>query len=156
MTTRFLPAVLALLPLATSLSAQQVSNLTGTWKLNVEKSRWGNMRKPVSGMIRIEHNEPALKYTGTLVDAEQNTRTFDFDGAIDGKEYAVRRAYGDGHLAVRRINTRTTASVFRSNDGSYEQTATTTVSRDGGVLTRKLSRKGSEGDAAWTEVYDKR
>ena len=46
--------------------AQEVPNLSGTWHLNVQKSSWGKHAKPTSGIVMIEHHEPALKYSGNV------------------------------------------------------------------------------------------
>lgn len=138
-------------------SLAQVANLSGTWDLNVGKSNWGKLQKPLAITVTIEHREPALKYTGTIVySAGEDTRTFGFEGAIDGKEYPITRSFGSGKIRIRRLDPRTTESVFRSDDGLWEEYARTSISADGKTLRREIRRKGPEGEMRWTEVYDKR
>jgi hypothetical protein len=135
--------------------AAQIPDLTGTWKLNVAKSSWGKKQKPSSVLVVVEHNEPALKYHGTVVDAHGDGRHFDFSGAIDGREHPVSGQYGEGKTTIRRVDSNTTTSRFQSNDGLIVETARTILSRDGKVLTRQLRLKDPNGEISWTEIYEK-
>ena len=96
-------AVIAWLALSTGICAAQTPNLTGTWKLNIEKSRWGKRPKPVSVLLDIEHKEPMVKYAGRVVDAREETREFNFSGTIDGKEYPATTPYGEGKVRPHRV-----------------------------------------------------
>ena len=96
----FVPAILLM---GLGLSLDQAGNLTGTWQLNVEKSHWGEMRRPTSVVIVIDHNEPTLHYSGSIVYANEDTRDFAFDGAIDGKAYPMTRSFGKGKAVLRRV-----------------------------------------------------
>ena len=150
-------AVVAVTAVALVTAAEQVVDLSGAWHLNVEKSRWGKHPKPHSVVVNIVHNEPALKYSGIAVAANgEDTREFSFEGAIDGKEYLITGAFGEGKIAIRRVSPTTTASVFKSNDGNVVETATTTVSADGRTLRREIKVKGPEGEMSWTEIYERR
>lgn len=157
MTLRLATAALGLAALSTSICSAQVADLTGAWYLNVEKSKWGDVQKPVSILVTVNHKEPEIKYSGTMVYAGgEDTRTFAFSGAIDGKEYPMTRSFGDGKVSTTRVNPRTTASVFRSNDGRWEENIRTTISRDGKEMRRSIHRKGPEGELEWTEVYERK
>ena len=134
--------------------AAAVPNLTGTWKLNVEKSNWGKKEKPTSVIVQIEHNEPAWKYTGAITLPNSEEKTFAFDGATDGKERDATSAYGPGKMTIRRVNRFTITSTFRTNDGRYTETANTN-STDGRVLTRRMHLKSPDGDVSWVEIYEK-
>lgn len=150
-----------LLAAAWQLTAAQVPDLSGTWQLNVAKSHWAKHPKPASGMIKIEHHEPELKYSGTVifptgVTGGEHARTFAFQGAIDGKEYPVTGTLGEGRMEFHRVNPAVVTSRFESNDGGLMQTARTTLSADGRTLVRDIHAKGPQGDESWTEVYDRR
>lgn len=132
-----------------------VPNLTGTWNLNVAKSSWGKKAKPQSVVVNVTHTEPQLKYSGTSTDANGNPSAFDVETTIDGQEHPVKTSYGPGKMVLKRVNPYTISSEFRSDDGKVSESATTTVSRDGRTLTRRMHTKGPEGEATWTEVYDK-
>lgn len=148
--------LLAWTALSLAVCAAPVPNLSGTWVLNIEKSRWGKKPKPQSVVVVIEHNEPALKYTGTVVDANGDSRHFTVEGLIDGKEYPVAGDHGEGTIVLRRLNATTTSHELRSNDGRFVETATSRLSLDGKVLTRRLRQRSPEATLSWTEVYEKR
>ena len=145
-----------LLGLTCSVCAGQDLTFGGSWHLNVEKSRWGSATKPFSVSIVIEHREPVIEYHGTVTYANEETRVFGFSGAFDGKPYRMTRSYGDGEIILKRVDGYTFDSTFRSDDGSYTETARTSLSRDGKLLTRKLTVKSPEGKKSWTEIYEKR
>jgi hypothetical protein len=138
---------------ASVLLAADAANLTGTWHLNVEKSKWGRKPKPQSAEVTVEHAEPRLHYKGTVVTGlNGESRSFEFTGAIDGKEYP----FGDGKITVKRVDARTTAAEYKSSDGRTVDRTRTTISEDGRTLTRQISSRGPQGNLSWTEVYEKR
>ena len=148
-------AVISSLAFATGICPAQTPSLAGTWKLNVEKSRWGARPKPVSVVVNIEHSEPSVKYSGRVVDAREELREFSFSGTIDGKEYPATMSGGEGKVVLRRVNRRTISAELTSNDGKSIQGITTTVSPDGRVLTRRLRLRSPDSAASWTEIYEK-
>lgn len=156
MTMHVRRALLVLITLAVVFCAAQVTNLTGTWRLNLTKSAWAKKQKPTSIVLNIQHDEPTLQYTGTLVDAHGDGRDFQFQGTLDGKEYPFTGPYGAGRIAFRRVDASTTVSTFRSNDGLIVEESRTGLSRNGKVLTHRVSLRDPNGELTWTEVYDKR
>lgn len=135
--------------------AADVANMSGTWNLNVAKSTWGKKVQPLSVVIKIDHNEPKLHYTGSAKVPDSDERTFEFDGAVDGKEYPTVSAYGPAKVAYKRVNPYTTSSVLKSDDGKFTETATTVIDRDGKTLTRRMQMAGPDGRSVWTEIYSK-
>ncbi len=154
MSTRNWFAVLAfsLLPAC----AADIPDLGGVWKLNVEKSTWGKMARPVSVVLEINHNQLSLTYSGLVTYANEESREFGFAGAIDGNEYPMVRSFGQGKCAFRRLGLNSVESVFHSDDGLYTETSRMVVSRDGRTMTRYMYLKSPEGDRNWTEVYERR
>jgi hypothetical protein len=150
---RLVPVVLSL---GLGLALGQPANLTGTWHLNTEKSRWGQMRKPMSVVLTIDHKEPVFRYTGSILYANEDTREFGFEGAIDGKEYPMTRSVGRGKVTLRRAGPNRFDSTFQTDDGVSMETAVNTLSRDGRTLTRELRLRTLEGTKSWTEVYERR
>ena len=148
--------IVGLLLYAPALCRAQAQSLSGVWKLNVEKSSWGVAGKPVSIMIVIEHREPMLRYQGNVIYPNDETREFSFEGAMDGNPYPNTRSYGAGVITIKRINATTIESVFRTEDGSYVETARTKLSANGRWLTRMLTVKTPTGPQSWTEVYERR
>jgi hypothetical protein len=136
--------------------AGQSQIFSGNWRLNVEKSRWGQATKPISVVIVIDHREPAIQYYGAVLYVNEDTRAFGFAGAFDGKPYKMSRSFGDGMITLRRVDELTFESTFRTDDSLYTETARTSISRDGKTLTRKLTVRAPDGSKSWVEVYDKR
>ena len=147
--------VLAYVPIALGLYAQQPGSLTGSWYLNVDKSEWGSAKKPQSVVLRIEHAEPALRYSGSVTYLNEDVRDFTFDGAIDGKAYSMTRSYGAGTVVLRRIDAATFESVFRTDDKTYVETVRTTLLRSGRDLTRRVHLETPQGSTSWTEIYER-
>ena len=143
-------------PSAGRIPAGTGPNFTGTWSLNIGKSSWGKKAKPQSVVVNVEQSHPELKYSGTTTDTDGSQTTFDLDAAIDARQHSVKTSYGPGKITLKRLNAYTVASDFHSDDGKFTESATTAVSRDGRTLTRRMRTKGPDGDASWTEVYDRK
>lgn len=137
--------------------ADNVASMSGTWNLKVDKSSWGKKAPPKSVSVKIDHQEPSLKYNGVVdVDEQGGGRAFEFSGALDGKEYPIKDDnIGEGKITFKRINARTTESVAKSTDGKIVESSRTTVSKDGKTMTRHVTVKSPEQTLSWTEVYEK-
>jgi hypothetical protein len=144
--------------LALTLSAAEVANMSGAWKLNVKKSKFDKNAAPLNVMLTIQHQEPALKYSGTVQGSQEgHPDTFEFNGAIDEKIYPVKENAGTGRtIKFKRVNDRTVES-WSSDANNMEEYARTTVQRDGKTMVREMTVKDKSGQTkrTWTEVYDK-
>lgn len=143
------------LTLAWGVCAAQTASFSGNWRLNVSKSRWGSVQKPLSVTLYVEHREPVLEYRGQVIYANEDTRDFAFTGQFDGKEYAMVRSVGAGTITLTRVDAFTFDSVFRTDDHTCVETARTSISRDGRTLTRRLRLQTPQGTKSWTEVYER-
>jgi hypothetical protein len=147
--------VLSLL-IASGIALAEVANMTGTWTLNMDRSRFGDNPRPSNVVLTVQHNEPALKYSGTVNHpSEGQIIDFNFDGAIDGKPYAIKEDRGDRQATFRRVNDRVVESVSKWSDG--ELRSRMTVSEDGRTLERRMEFRDREGKKRnWTEIYEKK
>jgi hypothetical protein len=146
---------LLLLSVAGAAAFEGPANMSGTWKLNVAKSKWHGKPAPHTVEFTILHNEPSLKYTGHVSDFDEAETTFTFDGAIDGKEYPVKVEKAEQYMSFKRLSPYTVSSALRTADGKSSESATTTISMDGKALVRNITRKGPDGSKTWVEAYDK-
>lgn len=149
-------ALICLVLLHAVATPADIANMSGVWKLNVKKSKYEKNAAPLNVELRIEHNEPALKYAGTVQrNQESSPDTFEFEGAIDEKIYPVKENNKQGRtIKFARQSPRTVESW--SSDNTMEEHALTTVSSNGRTLTRKMHVKQKDGKRrGWTEVYDK-
>lgn len=144
---------LAVLSLSVSTAAGAVASLSGNWRLNLERSSWGTRPKPISVTLSVDHNEPVLTYSGVVVYSGEDARPFTFAGSIDGQTYPMDRSFGAGTAVVRRINALTIESVFRTPDGRCRETARTSITADGKVLTRRIRMETDGVVSVSTEVY---
>ena len=147
------PALLILAALC--VGCAPVHDMSGNWKLNVEKSDWQGVRRPLSVVVIVEHREPMLKYSGWVTYPDNPPRGFSFDGAIDGKPHSALRSYGPGSSQIRRLGGLAVESDFRSDDGKFREAAKTILSADGKQMTRRLHLNGPSGREDWTEIYEK-
>ena len=64
--------------------------MSGTWKLNVDKSKLGKHAPPSSLQVVIEHHDPKLKYMGRVYNPSgEGDSEFTFDG-IPGLSREIR------------------------------------------------------------------
>ena len=149
---------LALAFTVSTATAADVANMSGDWKLNVSKSKFDKNAAPLNVLIKVQHQEPALKYSGTVVGSQEaHPDTFEFDGAIDEKIYPVKENTKTGRtIKFKRVNDRTVES-WSSDTTGMEEYAKTSISSDGKTMTREMTvkDKNSQTKRTWTEFYDK-
>jgi hypothetical protein len=133
--------------------------MSGTWALNVKRSNWGDKPSPVRVDIVIEHREPAFKYSGSSqAPDERDASTFEFNGAIDDKEYPViENGKSTRKAKFKRTADNTVEAVYFGPDGKQAESTRTTLSRDGKTLVRQVRIKLPDGRiSSWSEVYEKK
>jgi hypothetical protein len=142
--------------MAAGLVFAEAANMSGTWALNIERSRFGDNPHPSNVVLTIQHNEPALKYSGTVNHPnEGHIIDFQFDGAIDGKTYTVKEDRGDRQTVFRRVNDRAVESDSKWTDGELKSRIT--ISQDGRTLERRMEFRDRAGKKRnWTEIYEKK
>jgi len=133
----------------------QAQDMSGTWKLNGDKSDWRDVRRPLSVVVTVEHREPILKYSGWVTYPDVPPRGFSFDGAIDDKPHQALGSYGPGVSHMKRLRWDSVESDFSSDDGRFREGAKTIVSADGKQMIRRLHLNSPNGREDWTEVYEK-
>lgn len=139
-----------------AIAMAEVANMSGTWVLNVERSRFGKNPHPSNVALSVQHNEPAFKYTGTVNQpGEGHIIDFNFDGTIDGKEHTVKDDRGERQTMFRRVSDRAVESHSRWSEGELKSTIT--ISSDGRTLERRMEFKDREGKKRdWVEIYEKK
>lgn len=147
---------LAFLLMMATMAVAEVANMSGTWMLNLERSRFGDNPRPGNVTLTVQHDEPKLKYDGTVNHAsEGHVIDFRFDGAVDGKPYVVKEDRSDRTITFKRVNDRTVASDSKWSDGQLHTTIT--ISSDGRTMERKMDFKDRMGKhREWVEIYEKK
>jgi hypothetical protein len=155
----FVITLLAVAAAPRVVTAQTKPNFTGTWKMNLEKSKSSD-GKPITYYSEftheIEHQEPKLRIKETIKSAE-GTRTVDWNVTTDGKEYDTKveaspakvSARWDGDRLVQRIQ-------WTENGGEFRVTRTSTLSTDGRTITADWEfTDASGGQVRATEIWEK-
>ena len=139
--------------------AADVANMSGTWVLNLKRSKFDSkMTSPGTVILEIQHNEPSLKYSGTVSRAgEKEPTKFEYSGAIDGKQYQAKEDQNTRTIVFRRRTQRSVESHSTLQDGKSKEYALITMSRDGKTLNRQIKFTDPNGAVRqWTEVYEKK
>ena len=158
----FLPMIVFALA-ASVAPAQDKTNFSGTWKLNVEKSEFGPIPAPSTATQLIEQKDSDFKCTyDTATDEGKDHAVLTF--AADGKEVTVPADSPNAHQGQFNPQTIkadwdgpclivTETGVYSGMDVHSKRTYS--LSADGKVLTIALHLTLSMGDLDLKWVYDK-
>jgi hypothetical protein len=147
--------VLAVGGASVALAATAADPAVGSWKLNVEKSKFS-----ASGALKSEtrtyvQTDDGLKLTFTGVAADGSTVSGESTYKYDGKDYPISGSNDYDALAVTRVNSHTATSV-QKKAGKKVGTTTRTVSKDGMTMTLTHKGKNAKGEVDnSTLVFDK-
>jgi hypothetical protein len=132
---------------AMSVVASAADNSLGTWKRNVEKSKYNppapNPLKSLT-MVREASGNDGVKVTNTGVREDGTPVTWSYTAKYDGKEVPVTGNAPFDRIAIKKVNDNTFTSVLRKTDGKYHMTGRTVISKDGKTST--LTSKGTNAD----------
>jgi hypothetical protein len=143
------------LPLLFTDQATAQTNRVGTWKLNVEKSKFqGTARKSETRTYALAA-DGAITLTANTVFADGSTDVSSYTAKDDGKDYPYKGRNGDT-ISIKSTDAYTTASTVKKG-GKVSQTTIGTLSKDGKTLT--LVTNGTDlttgKPVSNTRVYDK-
>jgi hypothetical protein len=146
----FLLAILAL-----TAFAQQKTDFSGTWKLNVSKSDFGPLPAPTARTDVITQKEPMLTDVVSAETADGKlayTVNYSTDGQettnhIGEREQKSTAKWDGANLVIH--------SKFNFNDMAIDATATWTISADGKTLTISAHFVASMGEADQKFIYEK-
>jgi len=148
--TVILVAVLALAVIAWGADTN-----VGTWKLNLDKSKYRPGPAPKSATLTIEAQDGGIKYASHGESAEGSPTHIEFTATYDGKDNPVTGSPDFNSIALKRIDAHTVESTTKK-DGTVMLTSRTVVSHDG--KTRTLTSKGRNAagqDVNNVVVYDR-
>lgn len=146
--------ILLALPLVSSL-AQQKPDFSGTWKLNVAKSEFGQFPGPVSRTDVITHKEPSLSNNVTAEGA-QGKQQYTVSYTTDGKEALNKIGPREVKSTLKWVGSNLViSSKFNYNDMDVNSEATWSLSADGKTLTISAHFVSSMGEADQKFVFEK-
>jgi hypothetical protein len=141
---------------ATAVSAATTADAAiGTWKLNIDKSKFGAGPAFKSQTRTYATADDGIKLTFSGVTADGASFSGESTYKFDGKDYPVTGVPTFDALAVTRVDSRTVKSK-QKKAGKIVGSTLRTVSKDGKTLT--LVGKGTTADGTAYEqtlIYDK-
>jgi len=136
-------------------AAFAADNTLGTWKLNMEKSKFSPVT-PVKSLTSIrEASDGGVKVTTTGEQADGTAINASYAAKYDGNESPVTGAPYDT-ISIKQINAKTLTFTQKKKDGKYSVTGRTVVSKDGKTMTSAIKGINADGKAySGTMVWDK-
>jgi len=142
------------LPLV-SVFAQQKTDYSGTWKLNVAKSDFGVLGGPDSRTDVITHKDPSLSDNVTAEGA-QGKQQYTVNYTTDGKEVVNKIGPREVKSTLKwEGSDLVISSKFLYNDAEVNARASWALSPDGKTLTITVHFASSLGETDQKIVYDK-
>ena len=143
---RLLGFAIAMLLTALTLLVANVAadQLSGTWKVNSEKSKYSPGPPPQSLTVVVESDENNYKVEATGTDGEGKPTHVQYSAKFDGKDYPATGIANADTVSVRRIDANT-VETKQKKDGKVVMTVTTKVSNDGKTRTSTWRGKNAEG-----------
>jgi hypothetical protein len=137
---------------AAGLSAQAASPLSGTWTLNLAKSKYDPPSgAPKSNVVVYQVTGNDIKGTADTVDAQGRKVHVEYTAKMDGKDYPYHRTV-DGAadanqdaISWKKIDDHTYESTGKAK-GQVLTTTRVVVSKDGKSRTNTATGKGPQGE----------
>jgi hypothetical protein len=130
---------------ATGASAQSKEPMVGSWKLNVEKSKYTPGPAPKSSIVKIEQAGDGVKYWQETVNAEGKSVITEFTAKYDGKDYPLKGSPTADTVTLRKIDNLKGERVDKK-DGKPVVTVTRVLSKDGKSFTSTVKGTNAKGE----------
>jgi hypothetical protein len=137
-------------------STAGADQLSGTWNLNAEKSKYspGPPTKSLTVVVESDENNYKIEATGT--DGDGKPIHVQYSAKFDGKDYPATGIPNADTVSVKRIDANT-IETLQKKDGKIVMTITTKVSKDGKTRTSTWRGKNAEGkDVHNVVVFDRK
>jgi len=147
--------ILVLIAALPTVVLAQADAAVGTWKLNVEQSKYTPGPPPKSQTVTIEAAGQGVKVTVKGVNAQGAPIEIAYTASYDGKDYPITGSLDYDTLALKRID-RWTVEGTRKKAGKLMQSYQRVVSKDGKQLTVTTMGMNAKGEQLHSiSVYDK-
>jgi hypothetical protein len=130
-------------------------NPLGTWKLNMEKSKFSPSAPVKSLTATREATDDGVKVTTTGERADGTPINGSYTAKYDGKEYPVTGAPYDS-IAIKQVNENTFTTLQKNSGTKYNTTTRAVISKDGKTIKVTVRGTGADGNPIrYTMVYEK-
>lgn len=117
----------------------------GSWKLNVEKSKFSPGPAPKGITTKFEPAGKGVKWTSERMGADGKVIASEFTGEYDGKEYPMKGSPTADAVVLRRINATTTERINKK-DGKVVSTETREIAKDAKSYTTTVKGTTAKGE----------
>lgn len=128
-----------------SVVAQSKDSRMGTWKLNVEKSKYNPGPAPKSLMITFEPAGKGVKLTSQQVSADGSPSATEYTANYDGKDYPLKGSPMADTTSLKRIDSRTVMRTDKK-DGKVVATLRSVMAKNGKTYTVTVKAKTPKGE----------
>ena len=136
-------------------AAAAADQLSGTWKMNAEKSKYSPGPAPKSLTVVVESDENNYKLEATGTDGDGKPLHVQYTAKFDGKDHPATGIADADSVSVRRIDANT-VETLQKKDGKVVMTITSTTSKNGKTRTSTWRGKNAEGKEVHNVVvFDK-
>jgi hypothetical protein len=147
----FLALILSITSTALPVVAQSKPNVSGTWKMNAEKSKF-ERGGPKAITIKFDQKESTLNETLTITnDGGEHSVTLTY--TLDGKESA-QQIEGQPLKATARWEGDSLTIEFKNDEG-FSFRRKITLSADGKTMTLNVTQSNQGGTANDTVILEK-
>ena len=155
MRQRLTRALLALA--ATAVIVFAADNSLGTWKLNMEKSKYTPAPMPVKSLnVTREAADDGVKVTTTGEQADGTAINSNYTAKYDGKEVHITGNAPYDMIAIKQVNANTFTDERKKMSGPYKATGRTVISNGGKTMTTTTKGTNGEGkEFTSTFIFDK-
>ena len=120
----------------TTIGALGADNSIGTWKLNLEKSKYTPAAMPVKSLTATrEASDGGVKVTTTGEQANGAAINASYTAKYDGKEVQVTGNSPYDTVAVKQVDANTLTDARKKSGGKYQGTSRMVVSNGGKTMT---------------------
>lgn len=141
----------------TTVAAIGADNTIGTWKLNVEKSKYTGAPMPVKSLtITREASEGGVKQTTTGEQANGTAINASYTAKYDGKDVQVTGNAPYDTIAIKHVDANTLTDARKKTGGKYQGTSRIVISNAGKTMTTTTKGTNADGkEFTSTFVFDK-
>ena len=155
---KIISLAVVVLAIACATAAFGADNSLGTWKLNVEKSKFTPAPLPVKGITSVREAAPdGVKVTNTGERVDGTAINFTYTAKYDGSPSTVSGEGGPyDTVSIKQVNANMFTYDAKKTDGKYHTHDRILISPDGKTMTLKTRGTGQNGKPMMvTFVYDK-
>ncbi len=132
-------------------------NTIGTWKLNVEKSKYSPAPMPPKSLnVTREASDGGVKVTTTGEQADGTAINASYTAKYDGKEVQVTGNAPYDTISIKQVNANTLTDQRKKTGGPYHAASRMVISNGGKTMTTTIKGTNTAGkNFTSTFVLDK-